>query len=109
MTDLSKKDLFEAIKHGHAWHVERIKKELEEIIASSSKNELQLDWDDDEKFYYLYDAECYLFVEDGLISTRSDKDNVPSTDITVEFPINNLDDIRTAYQRFIALTLEGED
>lgn len=109
MTELSKKDLMEAIQYGHAWHVERIKTELEGIIASSANMHSALKWDDDEKLYYMHDSECNLFVEDGLISTRSDKDNVPSTDITVEFPITNLDDIRTAYQRFIALTLEGED
>lgn len=109
MADLSKKDLFVAIEHGHAWHVERIKAELEKIIASSSKSHCEIEWDDDDKFYYVWDNECYLFIEDGLISTRSDKDNVASTDKTVNHPINSATDLLIAFHRFIDLTNEGEE
>ena len=109
MADLSKKDLFEAIKHGHAWHMQRIKEELDSIIAMREKMYIELRWDNEDKFFYLYDNECYLFVEDGLISTRSDKENLPSTDKTINHPINSVDDIKVAYQFFIDLTLEGEE
>ena len=109
MAELSKKDLFEAIKHGHAWHMQRIKEELEKIIASSPISYCEIDWDVDDKFYYLYDAECYLFFEDGLVTTRSDKDNVANTGLTVNHPINSFDDLQVAFKYFIALTLEGEE
>lgn len=109
MTELSKKDLFVAIEHGHAWHTERIKGELEKIIATNPNSYHELRWDKNEKLYFLWDDDCNLFVEDGLISTRSDKDNVFSTDVTVKFPINSVDDIKAAYAKFNSMTMEGED
>lgn len=109
MTELNKKDLFDTINYGTAWHTERIKAELEKIIASRSKNALELNWDADDKFYYLYNNECYLFVENGVVSVRSDKDNVASTDKTFKHPINSIDDIKAAYAKFNSVTMEGED
>lgn len=109
MTKLTNQELLDALKYGHHWHMARIKNELEGIIASNSNDHHVLKWERDEKFYYLYDVECYLFIEDGLISTRSDKDNVASTDKTVNYPIKSMNDIRIAYEGFIALTLEGEN
>lgn len=108
MTELTKQELLDAIKYGHPWHMKRIADELEKVIAGSSNSHLELRWADDERGYYLYDSECYLFVEDGAISTRSEKDNVASTDKTVDSSVNSIDDIKAAFQRFIDLTLEEE-
>lgn len=109
MTELTKKELMDAINYGHHWHMERIKGELEKIIASSSNNYLEICWDAEDKFYYLYDLECYLFVEHGLVSARSDRDNVFSTDMTVKYPVNSVDDIKNAFERFISMTMEDVD
>lgn len=109
MNELTNQELLDALKYGHHWHMTRIKNELEAIIASTSNDYHVLKWQKDENLYYLYDSECYLFFENGLISIRSDKDNVASTDKTVNYPINSMNDIRIAYEGFIALTLEGEN
>lgn len=105
MTDLSKKDLFEAIKHGHAWHVERIKEELVKIIADSSLSHLNFEWDDEDKFYFVCDNECYLFVEDGCIDVRCDRDDFVTPFKVFKHPINAVTDIPPAFAKFIALAV----
>jgi len=111
--DLSKNnDLFNAIKYGHLWDVENIKTNLENVISNhhsmGSKNH-SFRWDRDEKFHYVYDNECYLFISEKKIELRCDKENVFSSHQTIEYQINTVADIETAYERFRSMTMEGED
>lgn len=110
MSDISKKDLFDVIKYGHIWHIDRIKDELEKIISnSSSYSHMEIRWDGDEKIFYVFELDCYLFVDDGVVSVRSDRDNTPSTDVTTEYRIKTVDDIKNSFRHFTNLTREGDD
>lgn len=108
--NISKEDLFNVIKHGHAWHAEKIKEELGKLMIKSS-NYFNHDfrYDTDDKFYYIYDNECYLFILDGAIELRSDRDNVFSTNKTFTHDVRNADDIVRAYEHFKSLLIEDEE
>jgi len=108
--NIKKEDLFNVIKYGHAWHAEKIKEELGKLIVMSS-NQFNHDfrYDSEDKYYFVYDNECTLFIFDGKIDLRSDRDNVFSTDKTFTHEIKNAKDILTAYEHFKSLLMEGED
>ena len=103
MTELNKKDIFEAIKFGHAWHAERIKEELVKLIVNSSYSHLEFDWDDDDNFYYLYEKECNLFVENGFIELRCDRDDFANPFKVFKHPVNAVTDIQPIFEEFISL------
>jgi len=107
---LSKQELIDVLKYGHNWHAERIKGELEKLVVMSSRAfNHQVQYDTDDKFHYVYDNECYLFVFDGRIEVRCDRDNVFSANQTIEFPIRGEKDILAAYEKFKSTILEGEE
>ena len=111
--DLSKgNDLFNAIKRGHLWDVENIKIKLEDVISNHhsifSKNH-SLRWDKDEKSNFIYDNDCYLVISEKKIELRCDRDNVFSSHMTIEYEINTVADIESAYERFRSMTMEDED
>ena len=102
-------DLMNALKYGHAWYAEKIKGELSKLITMGV-NALSHDfrYDSEDKYHYIYDNECTLFIFDGKIDLRSDRDNVSSTDKTFTYDIKNASDIQLAYQHFNSLILEDE-
>ncbi|MBT8634017.1 hypothetical protein C2751_00015 [Polynucleobacter paneuropaeus] len=109
---IKKEDLFNVIKHGHKWYDSKIKEGLEKAIAkthSSISGNHSMRWDSDDKYHYIYDNECYLFILDGKIELRCDRDNVFSSHQTIEYKIKNEDDIELAYERFKSMTMEGEE
>ena len=111
-SDLSKgNDLFNAIKNGHLWEAEVIKGELEKLIVNSTLGFSNHDmrWDVEDKYHYIYDNECYLFVFDKKIQLRCDRENVFSSHQTVNYEINSIEDIKEAYERFCSMTMEDED
>lgn len=108
--DLSKQELIDVLKYGHKWHTDKINGELEKLVSVSSlafNHEIQ--YDNRETLHYIYDNECYLFVFDGRIEVRCDRDNVFSANKTFEFPIRNAKDILSAYEKFKSTILESED
>jgi hypothetical protein len=111
--DLSKNnDMFDAIKRGHLWGSEDIKNDLVKIISeNSSQISIQHDirWDFDDKFYYIYDNECNLFIFDKMIELRCDREGVFSSHQTIEYPIKSVRYIEIAYERFRSMTMENED
>lgn len=108
--DLSKKDLFDVLKHGCVWHSEKIKAEVEKLVVMNSRAfEHELRYDHGDKFYFIYDNECYLFIFDGKIEARSDRDNTYSGNKTVTYPINEAQDILAAYERFKSMTMEDDE
>jgi hypothetical protein len=109
---IKKEDLFNIIKHGNSWLNGRIKEELKKIIAEKH-SALYLShsfrWDSDDEYYYIYDNECYLFIFEGKIELRCDRENVFSSHQTIEYTIKNISDIEIAYERFKSMTMEADE
>ena len=109
---IKKEDLFNIIKDGHAFIDEKIKESLEKFIDKthpSVSGNHSMRWDSDDKYHYIYDNECYLFILNGKIELRCDRDNVFSSHQTIEYKIKSEDDIEFAYEKFKSMTMEGED
>ena len=107
---ISEEDFMNVLKYGRQWHSKKIKEELDKHLAGNYNifnHDFQFDFDD--KYYYIYDNECYLFVFDDKIDIRSDRQNVFSSDKTITYQINEAKDILSAYEHFKSLTMEGED
>jgi len=108
---IKKEDLFNVIKHGTAWINDKIKTELEKIIAKNTYPFINSSfrWDSDDKYYYIYENECYLFIFDGIMETRCDRENVHSSGKGFKYPIKTIEDIELAYNNFASMTMEGEE
>ena len=107
---ISEEEFMNVLKYGSKWHSKKIKEELDKILLNNSSifdHEFRFDFDD--KYYYIYDNECYLFVFDDKIDIRSDRQNVFSSDKTITYKINEAKDILLAYEHFKSLTIEDED
>jgi hypothetical protein len=109
---IKKEDLLKVIKDGPAFINEKIKEELEKIIAKtpnsiSEKHDMR--WDSDDKYHYIYDNECYLFIIDGKIELRCDRENVFSSYKNYEIPIKTYSDVESAYESFKSMTMEDEE
>ena len=96
---IKKEELFDLIKGGNNWINEKIIEKLEKLIVSSDFNH-KIEFDNNENIYYIYDDECNLFVVDGKIILRCDRDNKPITFKEIEFKILNDTDIVRAYEKF---------
>jgi hypothetical protein len=108
--NIKKEDLFDAIKYGYIWHAQKIKDELGKLIDMNSvASNHDFRFDSEDKYYYVYDNECHLFIFDGRIELRSDRDNVFSSDMTFTHEIKSAKDIQTAYHQFNSITMEGEE
>lgn len=108
--NISKEDLFNTIKHGHNWHSEKIKEELDKLrLMNASALNHQLRYDSEDKYYYIYDNECYLFVFDGKIEVRCDRENVSSEGKTFTYQISEANDILSAYEHFNSVTMEDDE
>jgi hypothetical protein len=107
---IRKEDLLDVIKYGHKWHAKKIKEVLDELLANKSNHlNHEFRYDHDDKYHFIYDNECYLFVFDGKIEVRCDRDNVFSSDKTFTHLIKNPKDIISAYEQFNSITMEGEE
>jgi hypothetical protein len=107
---IKKEDLFNVIKYGHAWHSEKIKEELDKLIVMNPNGlHHSIRYDSEDKYYFIYENDCYLFAFDGKIEVRCDRENVFSSDKTFTYEIKEAKDIFNAYEHFISVTMEGED
>jgi hypothetical protein len=105
-------DLFDAIKRGHLWGGEQIAQEIKKYIEANYTSNIishSMRWDSDDKYRYIYDNECYLFIFEKMIELRCDRDDVYSSHQTIEYPIKSVRDIEIAYERFSSMTMENED
>ncbi len=102
--NVSNEDLFTIIKHGHLWQDKKIKEEIEKIMA----DDYFFLWDSEDKYYYIYDNECYLLISDKKIELRSYRVNVDSSDKNIDFEINSKEDIKLAYEKFKSMINETE-
>jgi hypothetical protein len=103
----TEEDFIDVLKHGLQWHSEKIKDEIEKILILYSNNH-KLVFNNRDKHYYIDDDGCCLFIFDGKIELRSDRENVPSEGKTFTYKINGAGDILSAYEYFEALTNEDE-
>ena len=109
---IKKEDLFNVIKHGTAWFTDRVKEKIEDIISKNSSTTSSnhfFRWENDNKYNYIYDNDCYLFVFDGKIELRCDRENVYSSDMLLKFPVKTDADIELAYERFKSMTMEDDE
>ena len=103
--EIKKEDLFTAIKHGHLWPKPKIKEELKKIMDGNHS----FRWDSEDESYYIYDNECYVFVDDKKIEVRCDRENVFSSNKNIEYDINSEADIKSAYELFKSMTMECDE
>jgi hypothetical protein len=107
---ISNKDLLNIIKHGHAWPADKIRDAILELLRSSSAPySHELDFDRDDKYHFIYDEECYLFIFDGKIELRCDRDIGTNANKTFVHKISEEKDITAAYKAFKALIAEAEE
>jgi hypothetical protein len=111
--DLSKdNDMFDAMKRGYLWDAENIKNDLVKIISErNTSNALNhfVRRDGDDKFYFIYDNDCNLFIFEKMIELRCDRESVFSSNQTIEYPIKTAVDIEIAYERFMSMIMENEE
>lgn len=108
--NIKKEDLFNVIKYGHAWHSEKIKDELEKnLLRNSRVFNHSFRYENDDKYNYIYDNDCYLFVFDGKIEVRCDRENVFSENKTFTYQIGDANDISLAYERFKYILMEDDE
>lgn len=79
------------VRYGPAWGYHPIRKDKQDNI------------------YYVYDNDCYLFIEDDKITVRCDRTNVWSEGMTHKFTIKQDKDINSAYHTFKMMTMEDEN
>jgi hypothetical protein len=109
MSEINKNELFDVIRHGHVWYSKKIKEALDDkIVANSGSLNHDFRYDSEDKYYYIYDNECYLFVFDGKIEVRCDRDNTFSANKTFTYPIKDAQDIFEAYEKFKSITMEED-
>lgn len=103
--EIKKQDFFTAIKNSHLWQSSKIKNKLNNIMEGNHSTS----FDTDDKFHYVYDNECFLFIFDEKIELRCDRENVFSSHQTITFDIKSEDDIDAAYTKFKSMTMEAEE
>ena len=107
-----KKELFETIKHGHAWYETKIEDEIKNVIASHHPGltrEHYLRWSDSENHNYIYDNDCWLTILNGSIEIKNERENVFSAGVERTIDIKSKEDVENAYKTFLSMTMEGED
>ena len=99
-----------AINDGKEWTAEKIKEELSNILSinfNASNHEFR--YDSEDKYFYIYDNECYLFIFNKKIQLRCDRDNVFSENTTLNYEIGTEKDVFESYQKFNSMTMEDEE
>ena len=108
---ITQEQFVDILKTGTLWLQDTIRDQLEEYIAENSfcYSNHDFQWDSDDKLYYIYDNECYLFVYDNKIVVRCDRDNVSSSGMSHTININKARNIEQAYEEFKMMTMEDEE
>ena len=110
--DIEKKDLFDVMKHGHAWYESKIEEEIKNVIASHHPGltrEHYLRWSNSENHNYIYDNDCWLTILNGSIEIKNERENVFNAGVERTIDIKNKVDVERAYKYFLSMTMEGED
>ena len=99
------------LKTGDQYDAERIQEELEDYISTHTSQHWanhDFRFDCDDKYHYIYDNECYLFVEDYKVTVRCDRERVESEGVNHVIRVKNRKDLVKAYETFYYMTLEDE-
>jgi hypothetical protein len=108
--NVRKEDLFDIIKHGHAWHAQKIRDELDKLtLMNPNGRHHSIRHDSEDKYYFIYENDCYLFAFDGRIEVRCDRENVFSSNQNFTYEIKEAKDISNAYMNFNYMTMEDEE
>lgn len=111
--DLSRdNDMFDAIKRGHLWGAEQIAQEIKKIIHANHISSIlshSIRRDREDKYNYIYDNDCYLLIYEKMIELRCDREDVWSSNMTLEYSIKTVTDIANAYERFRSMTMEDDE
>lgn len=108
--NMNKVNKFTAYKFKHKFNAKNVREELNKLIEMKSEifnHYFRYDFED--KYYYLYDNECYLFVFDKKIEIRSDRENVFSSNKIFTHQITDAKTIQTAYEHFCSMTMENDE
>lgn len=102
---------YKTLKNGTYFPADRIRELVEQAIEASSSRWTNhyFQRDHDEKYWYIYDNECYLFVFDDKIIVRCDRDSGHSAGQCMTVQIKNRQDIQTCYETFRSMTMEDEE
>ena len=107
---LNKSNSIKAVKIENRLSAKKIKGELDKICLEKTHifhHFFRYDFED--KYYYIYDNDCYLFVFDKKIEVRSDRENVLSANKTFTHRIKEVEDIQIAYEHFCSMTMEDDE
>ena len=105
--EIEKKDLFNVIESGSSWTCNKIKATIEGIQTESVFDYgRDVRWDEDGECHYIWVNECYLFIFNGGIVLRCDRENVFSSGVKVTFPVESVSDVQAAYNKYHSMTIE---
>lgn len=108
---ITQERFIKTLQTGSCWSPDDIRDEINRLLENKNhrwtNHYFQRDHID--KYWYIYDNECYLFVEDEKITVRCDRDNVSSSGMTHTIHIENKRDIELAYDEFRMMTMEDDD
>jgi hypothetical protein len=92
------------------WRRDKIYKYLCALIRDTGNccDYHQFSWDFEDKYQYIYDAECYLMVFPGRIELCSYRQTYAHSEQRYVISIECACDVNAAYQRFKELTQEEE-
>jgi hypothetical protein len=108
--NIKKEDLLNVIKHGHAWHLAKIKEELLKLtVMNPNGSNHSLRYDSDDKNFFIYENDCYLLAFDGRIEVRCDRENVFSSNQNFTYELKDAKDISNAYMCFNSMTMEDDE
>lgn len=108
---ITAEQFIKTLKTGSCWLADQIAAEITTVVDSEPNRwaNHSLCWDSDDKFHYIWDNHCYLFIFDDKIILRCDRDNVFSSDTACTIQIKNRSDIASAYQHFKSMTMEDTE
>ena len=108
---ITPKRFLKTLQTGSCWFAEDIYNEINNIIEQQASRWTNhyFRFDPEDKYWYIYDNECYLFVFDDKIILRSDRDSVTSSGDQITITIKNLKDIKSSYEQFMHMSMEDEE
>ena len=111
MREVTPEKFVKVLATGIRYDANDIQEYLEDYISKHSNQRWvnhDFRFDTQDKYHYIYDNECYLFVEDGKVTVRCDRERVDSEGINYIMKIDSEKSIARAYELFYEMTIEEE-
>ena len=109
MTKINNDNVKNAGQYLNIWNEDRIKENILVIINKNPFNDIVLNYDKQDNSYYISNNNCYLSIGNKIIWIGSNRENVFSSDVELEYEIENEIDIFDAYNRFYSMVCEDEE